>query len=419
MNLIGKLFLFVWACHFCTTGVRAEDVRARDKAKQSHQKLEAIGGSFLWGGKELRIGSKEFTDDKIALLATLDPPLTMLSVYGSGLTSACLPEIGKLTTLEQLSLSLPDIKDADVAALASLTNLGKLTLRSDTKEGISLTPAGFSKLKALTKVEHLGIGGHAFPPAVLAAVPDVFPQIKTLDMNHTFSNNAETLRAFAKFEHLERIVLGGNPWLPKDAMAEVGNIRTIRELNLVHTGEKDFGTVVRSLQGHPNLRKIEMAVRGDQLTDDLIPIFLTIPNLEEFTFGNDKGPLTDAAVATIAKHPNIRVLKLSHPSFTNKAAELLSRMAGLEELLVDCESFSDAAFAPLKDISKLRVLNIGSYFRGPAITDAVLPHLAELKGIERISLFLHSNASFSNESLEKLQAALPKAEIKLRWKEVQ
>jgi hypothetical protein len=380
--------------------------------------LRELGGSFLNGGEELRIGGEKMGDDQLRFLGRLDPPLKKLQIRGdSKVTSAGLQRIATLTGLEELSISLPDLKDDDVAALAALTGLRKLTLRSDRKEGLSLTPAGLAPLVALTQVEQLGIGGHAFPPAVLATLPEVFPRIKSLDMNHTFSNNADTLRAFARLQHLERIILGGNPWLPEDAMAEVGKMRSLRELNLVHTGEEHFGTAVRSLEGHPNLRRIEMAVRGDQLTDDLAPIFLTIPHLEVFTFGNDPGPLTDAAVEIIARHPKIHTLDLAHPGFSDAVTQKLAGMPALHTLKIGAAHFTDAVLEPLADVQGLRVLEIGNGFRSPVITDAAVAPLARLSRIERISFLLHPNATFSEEALAALKKQLPEAKIELRRKE--
>ena len=354
-------FAAVWLA----AGAAVADEPADPRAAAARAAAEAAGGTFNWRGTELRLGGAEVPNAALALLNDLDPPLTSLKIAGdAALTGAGLRSLAALTELESLAVSAPTLSDADVAPLAALTNLRSLTLRTDGDDP-ALTPAGFAPLAALRKVETLGVGGHDFPADVLATLPETFPNVRELDLNHTFTTDAAAVEAFARLPKLKSLNLGGNPWLPADAAAKVGEICSLETLGLVHTGEKHTRALFDSLEGHPNLRRLKIAVRGDGLTDERVETLLTLPKLEAVSLGADPGPLTDAAVATLARHPNLKELDLSHPNFTDSAVAALKNAPQLETLRLDAVGVTEEAVDALAEMPSLKTLSIGSYFRGP------------------------------------------------------
>lgn len=83
------------------------------------------------------------TDDGFGQLPVL-PKLEQLFLEATGLTDKSVPGIGRSTNLEELDLSRLPITDESIPALGKLKKLKVLYLT-----GSQLTPAGFSRLKAL------------------------------------------------------------------------------------------------------------------------------------------------------------------------------------------------------------------------------------------------------------------------------
>ena len=379
------------------------------------QKLKEAGAKFSHGGKHLYLSSENITSEHLENLVTLKPALLDLRISEkTKITCDDLHKISNLQTLKSLQLRLPSYNSAGIIAISKLVNLEELSIRSDNKE-LKLPTDIFSPLKSLVNLQKLTTGGHNFPPEVLATLPDILPNLKVLDLNHTFKTNAETIKAFAKFKQLDRLNIGGNPWMPEDAMAIVGNIKFLKELGLVHTGEKHFSAIIHSLKNHQEIRRLKMAVRGSQLTDDLIPILLTMPKLEEVSFGHDKGPLTDKSIEIISKHPSLKVLTVSHPSYTDKVLQPLAS-SSVKVLYFDAENCTDNSLAEIKNIQGLEELYIGSWFRSPKLTDAGVEQLKSLKHIKQMRLFLHKNCSVSESALEELKKSLPNTILSWRFK---
>lgn len=379
------------------------------------QKLKEAGAKFSHGGKHLSLTSENITSEHLENLDTLKPALLDLRISeNTKITSDDLHKISNLQSLKSLQLRLPTYNSAGIKAVSALVNLEELSIRSDNKE-LKLPRDIFAPLKSLVKLQKLTTGGHNFPPEVLATLPEILPNLKVLDLNHTFKTNAEAIKAFTKFKQLDRLNIGGNPWMPEDAMSLVGNIKSLKSLGLVHTGEKHFSAIIHSLKNHQEIRSLKMAVRGDQLTDDLIPVLLTMPKLEEISFGADKGPLTDKSIEIISKHPNLKVLTVSHPSYSDKVLSPLSSTL-IHTLYFDAENCTDQSLAAIKNIQSLEKLFIGSWFRSPKLTDAGLEHLKNLQKLKELRLFLHKNCTVSESALQELKKSLPSTKLSWRFK---
>jgi len=375
--------------------------------------VDEAGGQWFWAGEELRISGDKVTDSVLEAFPDLDPPLKRLSLSSLTITEPGFAALGRLTALEELSVTA-NLTDERIASLATLTHLKRLNLRANDKTIPPLTVQALHPLKTLVQVRMLGVGGHKMPAEILQTIPDVFPDIETLDLNHTFTTNAAAIRAFGRLSHLKKLILGGQPWLDAEGMQALEAVSQIESLNLVHTGEKDFATGMEALRGHPNLRELTTAVRGDQLTDELIPIFLTMPKLEELNLGADPGPMTDQAIVILAEHPNLRVLSLGHPSFTDAVGEALAPSTSLEKLTFSAAQLTPAVLNPLPGLASLREVILGSPQRGWLPDEATIRGLTALTQLETVTIYIPKDFADREGLKTKLGTAHPAWKISIR-----
>lgn len=379
-----------------------------------------IGGNLEKGYYVSNRG--ETTPEMISQIARLE---RVGQLHLSGLTEEAVSVLVELkeiaSEVEVVRLSSAFLNDSVFEHLALYENATVMGARSDQKDP-PLTREGFLKIGVKPNVVDLHFGGHSFPPDVLGSLPEIFPNAKKVDLNHTFMVNERVFTAFQDFGNLESLNLGGCYKTDEAGMRAVGHLKDLKELSIFHAGQYQWATL-EELRDHPNLESLyigdgrpknkpEMRV----ITDEDLKILLTIPTLKTFRTGGDpNGGITDAAGAILAQHPNLQELNLKRPEFTDAVLEPLVRAPSLEILHVEFPNHTPKGLTVLREYPHLKALHLGDFRFGTPMNDEKLEALTGIPGLESLEIRMDENSEVSEESVETLIAAYPTSKVKVAY----
>ena len=158
-----------------------------------------------------------------------------------------------------------------------------------------------------------------------------------------------------------------------------GKINALKSLELCYSGVKDA-----------HIRKFLNLSALEELNLDSCPISdaaIThladndvLPNLTSLDLADT--PVTDIAMAKIAKFTKLTRLSLFYCNISNGGLRHIAQLTDLEVLNLDSRDISDDGLAHLRNLTKLKSLDI---FSG-RITDSGCAHIARLKSLESLEL---------------------------------
>lgn len=144
-------------------------------------------------------------------------------------------------------------------------------------------------------------------------------------------------------------------------LAAMTNLKKLEQLSLLHTDVTDDG--LKSLGQMPALAKLSLSVSYKKKKLDAYgPVFVT-----------------DDGLVHLSKVDNLRLLWVTSPDWTDRAAEHLGA---------------------LRQLPYLKEMRLSS----PKITDAAIPHLGALPNLRNLTL---GTPEVSNEGMEELRKRLP------------
>jgi Leucine-rich repeat (LRR) protein len=308
--------------------------------------------------ESLSLYSMKFSDHALKPLADLKN-LKELSINEAGLTDKALVHIGGLRNLEVLTLSGNNISDAGLEHLRGLSKLRRLGIRNSSHQDsrMEISDEGLARLAPLRELCSLDLVGTAVTGA--------------------------GLRHLSSFPHLESLFLSG-PWINDDGMAHVSTCKELETLGLLYTKVGDRGFEQLGKLGR--LERLDLSSR-----------FVTEKGLAELV------PLMNL------KHVTLRCSDVGDEGLKHlseiRALQRLDLYGSGEPGVQTGLNFSPAGYAHLKKMKNLQSLWITN-------ADVSTADLKDLKWLKSLHLFM---VTATAGELRELQKALPDVRVSAAW----
>jgi len=328
----------------------------------------------LTGLRKLGLGGVEVSTRGLALLAQL-PQLEQLSTP-KGMTDAGMAEIAKIQSLKSLDVFHDRMTNEGLRSLGELASLEVLSLYGNSKT----TDDGLRALTQLRSLRHLRLGKEgAFTDRGMDHLA-AMPSLKVLWLD-THNVTDEGLRRLAQSRSLERLCIC---WLDKitdRGIAYLTAMSQLKGLNAMNLKLLTNATMAH-LATMPNIDDLRLP---HGFTDAGINHLAKLDRLKYLwvsCIGNS--PLTDKALATVSKLPELEVLYIGGAGFTNEGMELFQNLKNLSALHI--------AFWPgldnetLKQLARLPKLRDLSWSSSDSVTMSGLSVLNRLAGLESLSI---------------------------------
>lgn len=344
--------------------------------------------SHLTGLKALSVEPTQVTPRGLSLLKGLRalrhlsircPPSQASLPPTPQFDEACLAQLAKLSTLESLCLADADISDQGVGYLAELSNLSELELWSPRLDG-----PGLAQLQRLPSLRSLRLAGSGLTENCLPPLAG--------------------LRALRKLNI-------GDLEITDAGVAHLSTLTRLEELSVVGGGLTARGiSMLKPLQA---LKELEVNQGGKPalLGDAAAGPLQALKSLERLSLYNCG--FTDTGLGQLAALSHLRSLRLPNgrsggpameeACYTDAGLEALSRLAGLETLVIDSPAVTDEGLSHLGKLRRLKELHVSA----PRVGNAGLAALASLGALE--SLTLHT-PEVTLSGLNRLHAL-----SRLRW----
>lgn len=284
-----------------------------------------------------------------------------------GLSAADRETLAGLTRLKTLSLSA-DLGDADAKALGKLTTLQQLSLW-----GVSFTDAGLKEVGGLTDLRTLSLSHTAVTGKGLAELAGL-KELRVLDLVGTPVGDAD-LKPLAGLANLEVLNLRATK-VTGPGLSALAGLTKLRVLDLSSTELTDAG--LKELAGVKSLKWLNL--NGTKVTGVGLKHLAGLTDLESLDLGSC--PIDDAGVKALAGLTKLRRLYLGHTPVGDGAMEALAGMRELRELRLSTTKVGDAGCRAIGGLKGLRVLDLFE----TKVTDAGVRELAGLPDLRRLNL---------------------------------
>ncbi len=187
----------------------------------------------------------------------------------------------------------------------------------------------------------------------------------------------EGLIALADLERLEVLYLQRRKLGPV-SMGYVGNVKSLRELNLNHSYVTDDG--VEALSGLKSVETLRMF--ASVITDEGVAHLAKLTSLRHLTFSGAK--VTDAGLAHLSVLGNLRELKVSRmPHMTDEGLKHVAGITSLKSLSLPSSSqITSDGLKHLETLNNLRSLSIP----GTLADEVGMAHVAKLPNLRELHI---------------------------------
>jgi len=257
--------------------------------------------------KTLRMEQSSITDQTIAEVAKF-PKVDDLLLDRCGITDECLKSLGQSKTIKRIRAPRTKLSDAGLAYLKDTVQLELLDL-SDCNQ---ISDEGLSHLKG--KLKEFDIFRTRVGNDALAAISGAkeMSKMKLRDCAITTKGIVEHI---GKFPNLTALDLSETT-IKDAALAEIGKLEKLEDLNLWHTRVTDEG--LRSLTSS-KLKRLNLD--DTNIGDGAIEHLSKIEGLEFLHIG--KTAVTDEKIGELAKLKNLKDLILTNTTLSKKAVASL------------------------------------------------------------------------------------------------
>lgn len=319
-------------------------------------------------------------------------PADVVALRAFDFDDAACARLARFTGLERLDLGRtdvdehgnsrePQVTDAGVRSLATLTNLRWLSLaRCSAMRG-----AGLQALEALPRLQHLDLTYCGVQSPAIERLPRL-PALHTLVLSHSLHFHGRSLAAVAAIPGLRRLELRGCPTVSAADALHLIQLKQLRHLDLRDCQGRFRGQTSAGFDAS-GARLQDQAVDTPPVQDDIgitdeVVIALAALPLETLLLGGSQS-LTDAIGPALAQMTALRSLDLSNLPKTTGAL-LANVPANLTALALDDNPQLDgAALRRLPALTGLRELGL----RGlPALHDGDVGELLAGKALHTLRL---------------------------------
>jgi internalin A len=314
-----------------------------------------------------------------------------------------LRTLKNLTSLRLFSV----VNDDDLAALSQLENLTQLDIHAD------ISGAGARHLKKLPRLIDLRLS--------LNGVGD--------------SNFDDIVTELGTFAHLKRLRLADENTLSKHALARLGGLTTLTQLELGHFGVEYGEASIEGLAACRNLSRLDLTdylVKADdarellklenlkqldlsglqdlrveinqlgrlknleeldlyspqhrpvKLTDGCLADLRGLARLSTLCLSGHR--ISDAGTPELACHNTLQQLRLAHTQITVRGLKRLSTLEHLADLDLFDTAITDDGLKELHGFRALKALDLGM----TQVTDNGMKHLVGVSGLRRLGLQANS-----------------------------
>jgi Leucine-rich repeat (LRR) protein len=220
--------------------------------------------------------------------------------------SRCLPNLGKLTHLEELSLKNCKISDDDFKYLQCLTNLKVLDLRET-----SITGSGLKYLSKCSKLKHLDLSRNKYLSDVALVGTKYFPDLRFLSIMDTSVGDAG-FQNVACLKKIESISFGDTK-VSDRGMAALSNLGELSDVSFWCNNVTDTG-----MQHLANCKKlVSIHIVDCPITDKAITYLVALPKLSDLFLKGTK--ITDKSVPLFVKMPALEHLNVEKTAISKTA----------------------------------------------------------------------------------------------------
>jgi internalin A len=307
----------------------------------------------------------------------------------------CLRDFSRLE-----NLALRGCKNLTDAALAPCKGLA--TLRYVDFSGTNLGDQAIAQLRGCLQIGGLNAEDTKLTDAGLVDV-SAFPNLRVLWLTRTQITDAG-LQHLSKLQHLLGVCIDGTRVTEHGLSAlPAQHFVRLQIADTPHISDAALAKVAK----FPNLRTLDLS---DRQKTRLSPISKTgvaqLDGLKGLTFifltGAD---VDDSIVPHLLKHP-LQSLGLSNTQLGNAGLAQLASLTGLKSLEINNTSVTDAGLASLKSFLALRHLELA----GTQISDAGLVNIQPLTGLSTLHL---DNTPITDAGLTRLAGLTSLVELRL------
>ena len=295
--------------------------------------------------------------------------------YCRNISSKGWKKLATLKKLRNLTIDYTYIDDAGLAAIAEISTLKNLSMRSCSR----VSHNGLASLaKGKAKIESLNL---AYVQAVREKLSEVLPTIKTLkSINLMYLQQTPAqLAALAKLSKLTSLDLS---YIKVDdkAMAELAKFKTLEELIFYDAQFTDKG--LAELKSLTSLKTLGLN-RCRRITDAGLAIIKDLKQLESLTLYNT--PIKNARIADWKANKKLTSLTLrSCSTLTAASTKNIGAITSLRSLNLSNNTWvSSTSLRDLKTLKELRDLDLSYCTR---IMSSGVKYLQDLKKLETLKL---------------------------------
>ncbi len=220
---------------------------------------------------------------------------------GSGLGGTALAKLSQLKTfpdLRSLSLHYFTATDAGLEQLAGLKNLESFSFRGN------LAGHAFAKFEGWTNLKSIAFHGNGIDDEGLGYICERFPNLESLNLIHARVLTDASAVHLLKLKKLKRIILNG----PKLTAAWHGNLSSLplESLSVSQGNALPAAQAIAGASSIPTLRQFAMS--GKELTDTDLPALASMTQLESLSL--ESIDLPDARLPQLQAFAHLKSLTL-------------------------------------------------------------------------------------------------------------
>lgn len=264
--------------------------------------------------RTLFLDDTSLSDDDFAALSDFKAPLSQLNVRNCKVTDAVIDHIVKVPTLRAIRFSgesgASSLSDEAIGKLSSLKNLKVLAL-----DHLWIGTEGLKALLPVTTIEELYLSNTLIDDSTLEVLAK-FPSLRKVRLSQTQISN-DGLKFLTACKTLEELDLSQNSLLSDDGLVHVGQITSLKKLNLWRVGVGNAGIAHLA-----PLTKLEwLNLDNTQLSDDGLTALKDMKALTFLHIGSTS--VSDAGLPHLYTITALKDLKASRTSVTEAGVATL------------------------------------------------------------------------------------------------
>jgi Leucine-rich repeat (LRR) protein len=331
--------------------------------------------------------NRGFGDAELNELAGL-AELRSLKIQTNALSEAGMKTLSGFRLLERLDLKSTSVTAAGLRQLAGSSNLRALTFRR------TLSDADLAELVPISRLEELHVRG--FSDAGMKSVAAI-KGLRSLDISDSAITDIG-LKEMSALSGLQTLSLG-DAQISDTGMEDIAGLQQLQWLNLAkNSAITDAG--IGQLAGLSQLQTLSL--RGANITGKRLGTLSRNLRVLDLSLTH----VSDADLPTIAGFPRLRALELGGTNVSDVGLQSLAPMPQLRSLNLGSTRVTNAGLPVVKALTQLEILSLSS----TAITDVTA--LMGMTRLQSVALPLYFFANLGRTEMEKLQRALPHAEIR-------